>query len=774
MAPEKFNRKLSAILSAQVKGYNRLTGEDEEGTVRRLNAYLEAITGFLQKRLGRLVRTSGNSVLAEFANAVSAVQCAIEIQNEMRSRNADVPENRRIEFRIGIHFGEVIEEGKDVSGEGIDIGVHVSNLAEAGTICISGAVYDQIQNKLSLVYEHLGEQEVKDIPGFGPVYRIRMESQVSASRVSKWKETGLKYWRKTPTVLKALATLVVALNAAWQLYSRVLSPGEVAPRQKVLSSSPVKSSIPLKNVMDSKEKMTSPLSDKPSIAVLPFVNLSGDKEQEYFSDGITEDLITDLSKISGLFVIARNSTFTYKGRAAKVKQVVEELGVRYVLEGSIRRANDQVRINAQLVDGITGHHLWAERYDGNMKDVFALQDRITQKIVSALALKLIGSEKEVIAQKGTRNVAAYDAFLKGYGHYLRFTPEDSAKAVGSFKRAIELDPNFGRAYAALSAVYYDATLSSALLGGLGVSWQEALGRSIQYLQKAPKDPLTHSVKSRMYVLRRQHQEAISEMERGLAIDSNDPAGHLHMGYALSMAGRPKEGVEFLKRAMRLDPHSPSRYLANLGVAHFCMGELEEAVGLFEKAMRLNPESAPTWARWIASFYGLLGRDQEARAALEMNRKVWGDRPFNLRVFMYYRPFRERGVADRYAQGLLRAGMPEKLSDYLPAFKENQLNGEEIKKLFFGSTITGIGEDGQPWRMDRQKDGEFTYRGSGSTASDNGKSRIEADLLCSQYQKGFGGVEFCGTVFRYPAGTSEGKDEYFWCSDFGFSTFSLVK
>jgi len=242
MAPEKFNRKLSAILSAQVKGYNRLTGEDEEGTVRRLNAYLEAITGFLQKRLGRLVRTSGNSVLAEFANAVSAVQCAIEIQNEMRSRNADVPENRRIEFRIGIHFGEVIEEGKDVSGEGIDIGVHVSNLAEAGTICISGAVYDQIQNKLSLVYEHLGEQEVKDIPGFGPVYRIRMESQVSASRVSKWKETGLKYWRKTPTVLKALATLVVALNAAWQLYSRVLSPGEVAPRQKVLSSSPVKSS----------------------------------------------------------------------------------------------------------------------------------------------------------------------------------------------------------------------------------------------------------------------------------------------------------------------------------------------------------------------------------------------------------------------------------------------------------------------------------------------------------------------------------------------------
>jgi tetratricopeptide (TPR) repeat protein len=272
-----------------------------------------------------------------------------------------------------------------------------------------------------------------------------------------------------------------------------------------------------------------------------------------------------------------------------------------------------------------------------MDRIFVLQDQITQKIVSALAVKLTGSEKELVVQKGTNNVEAYDAFLRGYGHYLRYTPEDSAKAVASFKKAIELDPNYGRPYAALSAGYYDATLSSALLKGLRVSWHEALVRSIQYLQKAPKDPITHYVKSRMYVLRRQHQEAISEMEQAIALDSNDPACHLHMGYVLSMAGRPKDGVEFLKRAMRLDPHSPSRYLASLGVAHFCMGELEEAVGLFEKAMRLNPESAPSWARWLASFYGLLGRDQEARDALETNKKVWGNRPFSLRFFMYYRP-----------------------------------------------------------------------------------------------------------------------------------------
>jgi tetratricopeptide (TPR) repeat protein len=278
----------------------------------------------------------------------------------------------------------------------------------------------------------------------------------------------------------------------------------------------------------------------------------------------------------------------------------------------------------------------------------------------------------------------------------------------------------------------------------------------------------------MYVLRRQHQEAISEMEQALALDSNDPACHLHMGYALTMAGRPKDGVEFLKRGLRLDPHNPSRYLAYLGMAYFCMGELEEAVSLFEKAMRLNPESAPSWTRWLASFYGLLGRDQEARAALETNKKIWGNRPFNLRIFMYDRPFKDRAVADRYAQGLLKAGISEKLSDYLPAFKENQLSGEEIKKLLFGSTITGIGGDGQQWWIVRQKNGEFTSRGPGPTFSDIGKSRIETDMFCSQYQKSFGGVEFCGTVFRYPGGSYESKDEYFLCSDFGFSTFSLVK
>ena len=316
--------------------------------------------------------------------------------------------------------------------------------------------------------------------------------------------------------------------------------------------------------------------------------------------------------------------------------MAEELGVRYVLEGSVRRAGEQIRINAQLIDATTGHHLWAQKYDGNMKDVFALQDQITEKIVTALAVKLTAGEKEVVAHKGTDNVAAYDAFLRGWVHYLRFTPEDSAKAAASLKKAIELDPNYGRAYAGLAAVYYDAAAFPSLLKGLGVSWHEARARAIQYLQKATKDPMAHYVKSQMFLWRRQHQEAISEMERGLALDPNNPAINFNMGRALFYAGRPKEAVEFFKKGMRLDPNNPFRYLAGLGMAHFYMGELQEAAALLEKALRLNPEEDFAIPVWLAVHYALLGRDQEARALFEIAKKEKIDFPvgsaFNLACF----------------------------------------------------------------------------------------------------------------------------------------------
>jgi TolB-like protein/Flp pilus assembly protein TadD len=522
--------------------------------------------------------------------------------------------------------------------------------------------------------------------------------------------------------------------------------------------------------------MAFPLPDKPSIAVLPFANMSDDPKQEYFSDGMTEDLITDLSKISGLLVIARNSTFTYKGKAVKVKQVAEELGVRYVLEGSVRRAGDLIRINAQLVDALTGHHLWAERYDSKMGDIFALQDQITQKIVSALAVKLTISEKELVVQKGTDNVAAYDEFLRGWAYYLRLTPTDFEKADVSFRKAIELDPNYGRAYAALALVHWTASTNWALRGALGVPFEGARLQSRVYLKKAMKQPtsIAYNVSSQMYLMRRQHNEAISDLERALSLDPNDPSCYQSMGYTLSMAGRPKEAIEYVNKGKRLDPLNPSRYLYLLGWAQFCMGELAEAAASVEKALRLNPEDESVTID-LAVFYGLLGREKEARAIFETVReKVMGNTDASTSGRMQSMPFKDRAVAVRYAEGLSKAGAPGARSGvFHAAYKDNQLTGEQIKALLVGSKITGNNFGFGPWWIDFKKNGEFTWRGA--TRSDSGKSRIEGDMICMQFQKNWWGLESCSTVFKDPSGTNELKNEYFFMNDSTpYTQFSSVR
>jgi adenylate cyclase len=541
----------------------------------------------------------------------------------------------------------------------------------------------------------------------------------------------------------------------------------------------------------SQEKMAFPLPDKPSIAVLPFLNMSEDPKQEYFSDGMTEDLITDLSKISGFMVIARNSTFTYKGKPVKVKQVAEELGVRYVLEGSVRRSGDVIRINAQLIDASTGVHLWAERYDGTMNKVFALQDEITRKIISTLQVQLTGSEKEQVGLRATDNIEAYNALLEGISHFFRYTPDGTAKAAALFKKSIELDPNYGRAYAALAHVYYQATLFTPLLPALNMSWIEARLRLREYTQMALKKPTpsAYNLSALSYLSRRQHREAIFEMERGLALDPNSRECLFNMGRVLYFAGRPKEGIEYINKSWRLDPRSRLLNLVALGWAHFCMGETAEAASFYEQALKLQPEATSTIP--LAAFYAALGRDQDARSMIEMLRKKQGA-VLDVGASMFGNSFMDRAIIDRYAQGLLKAGLaPGRISGgYFPASKDNQLTGEEIKSLLLGSRITGIDRDGQQWWIDREKNGEFTWRGPAlkdpltqkiisppgvaGPYSDRGKSRIEGDMICQQFEKNYWGLEFCGTVFRNPKGTNESKDEYFFCNDIGFEPFSLVR
>jgi len=405
------------------------------------------------------------------------------------------------------------------------------------------------------------------------------------------------------------------------------------------------------------EKMALPMPKKPSIAVLPFQNLSRDPEQEYFADGMTDDLITDLSKISGLFVIARNSAFTYKGKSVKIRQVAEELGVRYVLEGSVRKADNRVRINAQLIDATTGGHLWAERYDGNLGDIFALQDRIREKIVAAIAVKMTAGEQEQIARRYTKSVAAYDAFLQGRAHYVRRTPEDFAKAVQYYEKAIELDPDYGRAYAALALTYWESQ-HNFWNWSLDVSWYAARFRAERYLQTAMKNPtaLSHQVASKIHVDQHEHEEAIAEAQRAIALDPNDSDSYLAMAYALIFADRPEEALDFVEKAMRLDPYYPAYYLFVLGLAHFALEQFEEAATLSERALKRNPINYVPLIH-LAAAYGHLGREQEAAVALAKLNKALPLITMDYMSWPFMFRYKDPVDKDRLLDGLRKAGLP---------------------------------------------------------------------------------------------------------------------
>jgi TolB-like protein/class 3 adenylate cyclase len=366
MATEDFKRKLTAILSADVKGYSRLMGEDDEATVRTITAYREVITEVVEKHRGRVVDSPGDNILAEFASVIDAVHSAVEIQQELKTKNAELPDERKMEFRIGVNLGDVIHEEERIYGDGVNVAARVESLAEAGGICVSGTVFDQIESKLPLGYEYLGEQSVKNISKPVRIYKALMDPEAVGKVIGEQRAEP----RRGQRVALVVVTVLLLIVGGLLIWRTAFPPVQVA----------------------SVEKMAFPLPDKPSIAVLPFANLSGDPSQDYLSDGTTENIITALSKISNVFVIARNSAFTYKGKTVKVQQIAEDLGVRYVLEGSFQRAGERVRINAQLVDGLTGRHLWAERYDREIGDIFALQDDITNHVVTALEVKLTEGE----------------------------------------------------------------------------------------------------------------------------------------------------------------------------------------------------------------------------------------------------------------------------------------------------------------------------------------------------------------------------------------------
>ncbi len=581
MAPHEVQRKLTAIISADVEGYSRLMGADEEATLRTLNTYREIMADLISRHQGRVVDTAGDSVLAEFASPVEAVRCAVEIQRELQIRNAELVDDRQMRFRIGINLGDVIVEGNRIYGEGVNIAARVEGLAEGGGICISGTVYEQIENKLPLSYEFLGEHAVKNIEKPVRMYRAQIEPATVTSMVG-------------------------ALE------------------------------------LD--------LPDKPSIAVLPFANMSGDSEQEYFSDGITEDLITDLSKVSGLFVISRNSVFLYKGKAVKPEEVSRELGVRFMVEGSVRKAGDRVRITAQLVDATTGYHLWAERYDRDLKDIFDLQDEVTQKIVTSLKVKLTEGEQECVWCRYTDNVEAYDYFLRGEAYFWRTTQEANAQARDMFEKAVEMDPKYGAAHAFLGATYFAEWV------WLWSQDPQTLERAFELAQKAIAldDSLSQAqgILGLTYLWRKQHEQAIIEAEKAIALDPNFADGYAWLGSILNFAGRPEEAIGLVEKAMRLNPHDPFFYLFSLGESYTLMGRYEEGIQTLKRALIRNPDFEPAHIN-LAVIFSELGREEEARAELSEALRISPD--FSLEGLQRL-PHKDQAVLDRLINALRKVGL----------------------------------------------------------------------------------------------------------------------
>jgi adenylate cyclase len=636
MSPESFKRKLTAILSADVAGYSRLMGENEAETVKTLTAYRKIMAELIQQDRGRVIDSPGDNILAEFGSVVDAVQCSVAAQNEFKARNAELPENRRMEFRIGVNLGDVIEEENRIYGDGVNIAARLESLADPGGICISKTAFDQIETKLPLGYEYLGEQQVKNIAKPVGAYRVLTEPRVTVAGARE-KKPSIPVGRRKGVLAGAVAILVVIIGAAlWNFYWR-------APKIEPAS----------------KEKMAFPLPDVPSIAVLPFVNMSEDPKQEFLCDAMTEEIITSLSKVPRLFVIARNSTFTYKGKPVKVNQVSEELGVQYVLEGSVQRSGDRVRITAQLIDALTGHHLWAERYERDLKDIFALQDEITMRILAGLGLKLaVGGQVYRVESypgkyfRGKRGLDCYLKLVEAADHNTRWNIDDNNMARRMVEESIAMCPENPMGYICLGWVnHHDYYLGNTK------NPRETLEKAIELGQKAiamdDSTGVPHDLLCALYLAKKEFDKAIAEGERAVALNPGDPQSLNDYATCLYLTGRPAEAIPLFEKAIRLCPLGISSLYGGYGSALRQMGRLEESVSALKKALLRAPDNINAHLS-LAVTYILMGREKEARLegaeVLRINPK------FSLDYFAKVIPVKDQSKIDLLIATLRKTGL----------------------------------------------------------------------------------------------------------------------
>jgi adenylate cyclase len=582
MPEERAKRKLSAILSADAKGYSRLMGEDELLTVQTLKEYRHVIASLVEQYQGRVVDSPGDNVLAEFSSVVDAVECAAKIQEELKEKNARLPETRRMEFRIGVNLGDVIDDEGRIYGDGVNVAARVEGLAEGGGICISGTAFDHVEGKVGLEFEYLGEKSVKNIKKPVRVYRVLMEKGDSDAG------TGLEL----------------------------------------------------------------PLPDKPSIAVLPFVNMSDDPAQEYFSDGITEEIITWLSKIPGLFVTARHSAFVFKDRELSIREVGQQLGVRYVLEGSIRKSEKRIRVTAQMVDVKTDQHVWAERYDRELKDVFAIQDEITMHIIIALQVQLTDGEQAALRARGTDNLDAYLKSLQAMDYFKQMSKEGNILARQKYQEAVASAPDYASAYAGIAGTY---------MGEVMVGWSDSPPQSLklamEYAQKCvtldESSAEAHAVLGLIYLVMRQWDKAVEECELAVSLNPNSADSIVFLAMVFRAVGRVEEALALLNKALRLNPMPPNYYYHEFGSCYRLLGQYEEAIAVLKGVLHRNPDYLNSRLNLIAT-YVMLG--EEKMAHVEAKRVLKQSPDFSVERFLMNFPYKNPEIIDSLRECWLKAGL----------------------------------------------------------------------------------------------------------------------
>jgi adenylate cyclase len=632
MEQKGFHRKLTAILSADVAGYSRLMQDDEAATVKTLEAYKQIISDFVMQHRGRVVDSPGDNLLADFASVVDAVQCAVATQKELQARNTELPENRKMQFRIGVNLGDVIEEESRIYGDGVNIAARLESLAEPGGICVSKTAFDQIETKLPFGYHYLGEQAVKNIAKPVGAYKVLMEPRVTTTEELGATSPGARTTRTRKIAFACAAALLVAIAAAavWQftLHKAPLSAEKVDLR-KVAVAPP----------------------DKTSIAILPFQNMTGDSQQEYLSDGMAEQLITGLSQTPDIYVTARTSSFAYKGKSMTAQQIADQLGVRYLLEGSVQRDADRVRIHVQLIDGRNGEHVWAERYDRKFEDLFALQDQITMEVMAAVNVKFSGFITGSLKYSRPSNLKAYEYFLKGLHYHFGRKQQDIIPARQMFEEAIKLDANYGIAYRWLGFVCLDE-----INFRMTKSFEKSIEQAEQAAQKSwevdPEHP-PYALMSAISRTKKDFDNAVLYAEKAVELDPNNAGIYFTVGVAYMLAGRYEEAIENFETSLRLAPVRPPNYLVNLGRSYLGNKQYDKAIIIFTETLDRYPDFSGCYTGLTVA-HESSGNHEKALWAAENLMRV--SPKFSVAADEINWPYKDEAFKKRFYDALRSAGL----------------------------------------------------------------------------------------------------------------------